>query len=226
MSVKQQVVEVQPREERGTNACRRLRTQGWVPGVVYGMGIEPFAVSVKPRVIEDIIRLDTGRNTLFTLALADRPDQKRAAMIKELVREPVRQTLEHVDFMRVDLGKKVQVRVPLSVTGESVGVKEGGILELVLRDVGVECLPGEIPESFVLDVGPLPIGGALHVKDVTAGAGVEVLDDPEQTVLHVVAPRVEEEPTDEAAEGEAAEGEAAAEPAEGASEGGSESSES
>lgn len=207
-------VEVERREERGSAACRRLRREGRIPGIVYGMGLDPFAVTLSPRRLDEVLHSDAGRNAIFQLSLADGDKaQSRAAMIRELVRHPVTSKVLHVDFVRVDLTKKVQVDVPIHPVGEAEGVKnQGGILEIVHRVVQVECLPGNIPEQLDIDVSELEIGGQVHVREIAVGEGVVLLDDPEQVVLHVVAPTVVEEEKPEAAEeGEAVEGEAAEE---------------
>src|SRR5262249_29191285 len=146
------VVEVQERSEKGKNASGRLRREGGVPGVLYGLNRPPHHVAVASRKIEEVLGSETGRNTIFTLALAGQ-DRSRAVMIKDLQRHPVTERLVHVDFVRVDLDKAVRVKVPIRLLGLAEGVKtEGGILEFVWRSAEVECLPGEIPEHFDLDV--------------------------------------------------------------------------
>jgi large subunit ribosomal protein L25 len=175
------------------------------------MGLEPFAVSLSPRRLDEVLHSDAGRNAIFQLSLADGDKgQSRAAMIRELVRHPVNSAVLHVDFVRVDLTKKVQVSVPVHVVGEAAGVKtQGGILEIVHREVQVECLPGNIPEQLDIDVTALEIGGQVHVREIQVDADVALLDDPEQVVLHVVAPTVVEEEVakeEEGAEAEAGEG--------------------
>ena len=134
-SSEQQVVSVDSREDRGKNACRRLRAGGKVPGNVYGMDLDSFAVSVEARRIEEILRLGSGRNTIFTLSLGDGKDT-RAVMLRELQRDPVSERLVHVDFLRVDPTKTVNVQVPVHLVGTPEGVKnEGGFMDHVLREV-------------------------------------------------------------------------------------------
>ncbi len=201
------VVEVAERAERGKNASRRCRRQGQVPAIVYGLDLAPFAVTVARRRVEEILGLESGRNTIFTLALAGQ-DKTRAAMIKDLQRDPVTEGILHVDFVRVDLEKTVRVNVPIRIVGVPDGVKnQGGVLEVVLRQVEVECLPNDIPEHLDIDVSALALGQAITVGGLPTGDRYRVLDDPEQTVCQVAMPRVEEVPV--AAETEPA---AAAEP--------------
>ena len=199
------VVEAQERKELGKNANRRLRKEGGIPGVVYGLDKPPFIVGVGARKIEEVLSLETGRNTIFTLTLAGQ-DRSRAVMIKALQRDPVTERLVHVDFVRVDLTRAVKVSVPIRVVGIAEGVKnEGGILEFVLRQVEVECLPADIPEHIDLDVTALHVNQHLSVKDLPARDRVTILDDPESIVCVVAIPKEEAAPVVEEAAAEVAE---------------------
>lgn len=205
------VVEVETREETGKNACRRIRARGMVPGNVYGLDRPPFMVAIDPKRIEEVLRMGSGVNTIFTLSLAGQ-QRKRETMIKELQRDPVTERPLHIDFVRIDASKPVHVSVPIRLQGVPLGVKvDGGILDFVHRDVLVECLPGEIPEHLDLDVTALHINQHVSYKDLTVAEGVKVLGDPEQIVAVVVAVKVEEEAPAEVEE-VAAEAGAAAEP--------------
>jgi len=197
--IKNIVVEVQERSEQGKNAARRLRAGGGVPGVVYGLDRPPFTVAVGARKIEEVLGLETGRNTIFTLALAGQ-DRSRAVMIKDLQRHPVTERLVHVDFLRVDLDRVVRVNVPIRLTGVSEGVKtEGGLLEFVLRHVEVECLPADIPDHLDVDVSALRLNQHLAVKDLPVKDRVKILDDSEAIVCVVAVPKEEVAPVVEEA---------------------------
>ena len=199
------VVEAQERSDLGKNASRRLRKGGGVPGVVYGLDRPPFPVGIGARKIEEVLNLETGRNTIFTMALAGQ-DRSRAVMIKALQRDPVTERLVHVDFVRVDLAKAVRVNVPLRLLGIAEGVKtEGGILEFVLRQVEVQCLPADIPEHIDLDVAALHLNQHLSVKDLPVRERVTILDDPEAIVCVVAVPKEEAAPVVEEAAVAAAE---------------------
>jgi large subunit ribosomal protein L25 len=188
------VVEAQERSDLGKNASRRLRRDGGVPGVVYGLDRPPFPVGIGARKIEDVLKLETGRNTIFTMALKGQ-ERSRAVMIKALQRDPVTERLVHVDFVRVDLTKSVRVSVPLRLLGLAEGVKtEGGILEFVLRQVEVQCLPADIPEHIDLDVSALHLNQHLSVKDLPIRERVTILDDPESIVCVVAVPKEEAAP--------------------------------
>ncbi len=205
------VVEVEPREDTGKNACRRIRARGMVPGNVYGLDRPPFMVAIDPKKIEEVLRMGSGVNTIFTLSLAGE-QRKRETMIKELQRDPVTERPLHIDFVRIDANKPVHVSVPIRLQGVPTGVKnDGGILDFVHRDVLVECLPGEIPEHLDVDVTALHINQHVSYKDLTVAAGVKVLGDPEEIVAVVVAVKIEEEAPAEVEE-VAAEAGAAAEP--------------
>ena len=200
-SSEQLVVSVDPRDYRGKNACRRLRTTGMVPGNVYGMNLDSFAVAVEARRVEEILRLGSGRNTIFTLSLGE-GEESRAVMLRELQRDPVSERLVHVDFLRVDPKKTVQVRIPVRLVGTPEGVKnEGGVIDFVHRLVEVACMPSSIPEHLDVDVSHLHNNQNVAVKDLQTEAGVEILDDPETILAVVAAPRVEVEETPELEEG-------------------------
>jgi large subunit ribosomal protein L25 len=194
-------LEVEPREEVGKNACRRLRTRGLVPGNVFGLDRPPFKVAVNPKRIEELLRLGTGVNTIFTLRLAGQ-DRTREAMIKELQRDPITDRPLHVDFVRIDANKPIHVDVPIRLVGTPIGVKnEDGILDFVLREVEVECLPALIPEHLDVDVSELHLNQHVSVKSLVVGEGVRLLGDPEQIIAVVSPPRMEEvaAPVEEAA---------------------------
>ena len=209
--IKNIVVEVDARTDTGKNAARRMRRAGSVPGIVYGLGRPPFAVAVPPKRLEEILRLETGRNTIFNLVLPAQPDRSRAVMIKDLQRDPVSERVLHVDFVRVDLEKRVKVEVPIRLLGVPVGVKtELGLLEFVTREVEIECLPGDIPDHIEYDITELHLNQHISVGDLRVGGTVEMLTAPETIVAVIAAPKAElPEP---GAEEEAVPGAAAAEP--------------
>lgn len=195
------VIEAQSRSARGKNAARQLRSTGLVPAVVYGGEAGPEALSVDARLVEKVLRSEAGHNAVFTLAI--KGHGKAPAMIRDWQLEPVKGHLLHVDFLRISMEDRLKVKVPLETRGEPVGVKQqGGTLELVQRDVEIECLPGDIPDEFVVDVSELVIGKGIRVSDLQVDtARVKILDEPEQVLVHVVPPRKveEEKPAEEAA---------------------------
>src|SRR5437667_4186751 len=160
------MVEAQPRkaEERGKNEARRLRRSGRVPGVVYGAKKDSVAVCVDPKAIARILHSDTGHNTIFELSVNG---EKSKAMIVDWQYEPIKGSLLHIDLKRIAMDQKLKVSVPIVLKGEAAGVKQqGGILEQILREEEVECLPGDIPSAIEADVSELVFGKVLRVADL------------------------------------------------------------
>jgi large subunit ribosomal protein L25 len=205
------VVNAKTRTDRGKNAARRLRREGFVPGVVYGGTKDNIAVAVDPKALQKVLRSEAGRNSILRLDIAN--EGATNAILKSWQVDPIKESFLHADFYRIAMDVAIRVTVPIHVVGEARGVKvDGGILELIMREIEVECLPGDIPGGINVDVSDLGINGALRVSDVAAPAKVKILEDADQVVVHVVS--VKEEAA--AAPGAAApvEGEAAAAPAE------------
>jgi large subunit ribosomal protein L25 len=206
------------RSDAGKGAARRLRASGRVPAVLYGHGTRPQHLSVDARQFGQALRTDAGVNVLIELAVGR---ERHLALAKEIQRHPVRGQFLHVDFIQVRRGEKVHVQVPVHLVGEAPGVREGGIADQDLYQVNVEAEVTAVPEAVDADVSGLGIGDVLRVADLKAPGGAVILDDPEASVVSVVAPTVEPEPEVEEEEAaEAAEGaEAAAEEAGGESQG-------
>jgi len=196
------------RSEAGKGAARRLRASGRVPAVLYGHGTKPRHLSVDARQFGQALRTDAGVNVLMELEVGG---DRHLALAKEIQRHPVRGDFIHVDFIQVRRGEKVHVSVPVHLVGEAPGVREGGIADQDLYQVNVEAEVTNVPEAVDADVSGLNIGDVLRVGDLKAPGGAVILDDPEASVVSVVAPAVEAEPEAELEEGaEGAEGEAAA----------------
>lgn len=191
-------IEVQPREERGKNANRRLRAEGQVPAVLYGGDKDSVAIQVDRRIFLDGLRESGSENAVFLLKLAGDKSAARHAMIRDLQVDAVSRRVLHVDFQRVDMTQTVQVAVAIELQGVPDGVKnEGGILDFVTRELEVECLPGDIPAHLELDVSALIIGQHLEAKDVELPPSVALVDDPDRVIASVAHPRVIEEETEE-----------------------------
>ncbi len=212
------------RDDTGKGAARRTRAAGKVPAVVYGHGMEPLTISVDRREFLTALKTDAGMNVLLDL---DLEGKTTLALTKELQRDPVKGTLLHADFIKIDRDQTVDLEVPLHLIGEAAGAKEGGVLQHPLTSLHVRVKVTEVPEVIEADVSALNIGDALRVSDLTAAVGYEVLNDPDTVVASVSAPVSEAELEAmeaeagieaEEPEGEAAEGEAAAEEGEAASE--------
>lgn len=200
------VVSAENRNETGKNENRRLRTRGLIPGVLYGAKKDAVPLAVSPKEITTILRSKTGENTLFDLEIGG---SRRKVILKEFQVNPIKGNLMHADFYEVALDKEIEVSVHIEVVGIPVGVKvQGGLLDHVTREVEVSCLPSDIPEKISVDVSELEMGGAVRVSDLKVPDKVTMLSDPELVIVHVVAPRAEEEvaATAAPAEGEAAAG--------------------
>jgi large subunit ribosomal protein L25 len=174
-----------PREGKfNKNAARRVRVSGKIPAVVYGAGQDSVAVAVDPRVITKILHSDSGHNTIFDLNVTGSSVVK--AMIVDWQREPIKGNLLHIDLKRIAMDKAMRVSVPIQLVGVPVGVKAGGgILEHVLREVEIECLPGDIPSHLDVDVTNLELHGVIHVSDLPHSGSIKFLGDEDATVAHV-----------------------------------------
>jgi large subunit ribosomal protein L25 len=200
-------------DEIGSRQTRRLRKQGLIPGVLYGKG-HSRAIAVGERELRAAL---TGRSGLHAILDIVIDDQKTPhhAVLKDFQQSPVRGVITHVDFHEVRLDQPIHASVAVHLVGESPGVKQGGVLQQVVRDINVEALPAAIPEHIEADLSDLEVGGALRLEDLPAIEGVVFLDDPHETVLVTctmprgISELEEEEAEEEGAEGEAAEGEGA-----------------
>lgn len=212
-------LQVTVRKSVGNGPARVLRRSGQIPAVLYGRSTEPVLLSVNTKDLEQI--LNTGNFGQFILNLVIQNGKKvtKPAMIKELQTHPLSGSLIHIDFYEIDMNRQIRVMVPVVITGHSVGVEEGGMLNIVRRELEVFCLPGDIPESFEIDITDLAIGDSIHLEDMPLGENVEVETDVNYTVVTVLSPKIEEEEEveeegeeleegEEGAEGEAAEAEA------------------
>jgi len=183
-------VAAEPRSERGKNEARRLRVKGLTPAVVYGAGKEAVAVAVSPKEINRILHSRSGHNTIFNVEIAH--GEATPAMIVDWQRDPVKDNLLHVDLKRVDLTRTLRVKVPVTTSGEARGVKEqGGLLEVITREVEIECLPIDIPEQFAVDVANLMLHQAIRAGELVLSGSAKLVSPADQVLAHVVALRAE-----------------------------------
>lgn len=174
------------RAPRGKGGARELRRSGRIPATLYGARKEPLSLSVDPKHVSAILHSDAGHNTIFHLTVAG--GETTAAMLVDWQREPLQGRLLHVDLKRIALDQRIRVRVPVHTQGEAAGVKlQGGILEVVTREIEIECLPGDIPEHLVVDVTELSLGQNFRVGDFRLDGDRRVITDPDRVVAHVVA---------------------------------------
>jgi large subunit ribosomal protein L25 len=228
-------LDVKPRDDAGSAVARRLRANGMIPGVLYGAGKKAHPFTVEERELRRVLTGEHGLHAILDVVF-DGQKTEHHAVLKEYQLDPVRPRLLHVDLHEVRLDQVIQTQVAVEPVGESPGVKEGGALTLVLREVNVEALPMEVPDRLELDISDMTIGDSLRVADIAVPEGVQLLDDPDSVVATVTPPTKVEEPEveeeeeellegEEAVEGEA-EGEAATEAADESESGGEDSAES
>ena len=195
--VKDLTIAAELRSSRGKNEARRLRVQKQIPAVVYGIGKDPTAVSVSPKDIVKILNSAAGGNTIFNLDITGA--ETTAVMLKDWQNHPLKENILHVDFLRIDLAKRLRVKVRVLNIGDPRGVKEqGGIYEIITREIEIECLPEEIPEDFRIDVTEFRIGSSLRAADVPLTGTMKLVSAADQLISHVVSPakEVEEAPAE------------------------------
>jgi large subunit ribosomal protein L25 len=183
------------RAEIGKGAVKRMRSQGMVPAVIYGAHTKPINVGVEVKELERALHSGTSENVLVDLQVDEGgKTNNRLALIQEVQHHPYEDTILHIDFHEVLATEKLRANVPVRPVGEPAGVKTGGgVLEYVMRELRVECLPQDLPDVLEINVEKLEIGQSIHVGDITPAKGVTLLDDKGQTVFLVAAPITEEE---------------------------------
>jgi large subunit ribosomal protein L25 len=195
-------LEAQPRTPGTKNDARRVRRDGRIPAVVYGAGKSAVPVAVDPRQVSRILHSETGHNSVFDLAL---DGEKTKAMIVDWQYEPIKGSLLHIDLKRIAMDQKLRVNVPIELIGDPEGVKtQGGLLEQIVREVEVECLPADIPNVIELNVADLVFGVVLRVSDLPKNDKVRFVTDADQPVAHIISIKEEVVATPEAVAGEAA----------------------
>jgi large subunit ribosomal protein L25 len=200
-------LEVRSRESRGSAESRRLRKQGLIPGVLYGQGKEPHAVSIPERELRRVLTGAGGLHAILDVVIEGDGGRPLPSVLKDYQQDPLKGRLIHVDLQEVRLDQAIQALVNVALVGEAAGTKEGGVLSQVTREVNVEALPMEIPEHLDLDVSDMRIGDTLRLADLSPPEGVTFLDDPDETVLATVTmPTRVAEPEEVLEEGEEVEG--------------------
>jgi large subunit ribosomal protein L25 len=185
------VLEAVERTQRGKNEARRLRAAGQIPAVVYGVKEGGRAIAVDPKTLAKILRTELGANTLISLKLAGGSDTR--VLVKEYQIDPVTHQLLHADFYRVAMDKVIRVTVTVVPRGEPKGVKQqGGVLDIVHRQLELECLPADIPEHIEVDVSEMMVGQSVRVRDLATSDKWKAVSDPDMMLMHVIIPKVEE----------------------------------
>ena len=212
-------LKAQVRRTTGKGPARALRREGRIPAILYGQKADSIMLSIDFKEFELIVKNENIGSVLLNLQIQNGKTITRPAMIKELQTNPVTGAFLHIDFYEIDMQRKITVSVPVVTQGKSVGVEEGGLLQIVRREIELLCLPTAIPEAIEVDISDLTIGDSVHVQEIALPGDVELTEETDFTVITVLAPKVEEEPVEEEEleegeevdEEEGVEGEAAAE---------------
>lgn len=179
---------VAKRESTGKGAARKLRADNAIPGIVYGAKIEPVKVSIDVNAFDKVIREHGTTGLFFDLKVEGEGETGRMVMLKEIQMDPFGLRYQHIDFHEIDMDATVSIVVPVEVQGISAGVKEGGMVQIIRRDLEVICKPKDTPESIKLDISELEIGDSIHVADIDLGAEIEIPFDTNFTVVTIVPP--------------------------------------
>lgn len=189
-------IEVMKRKEVGSNRVKKIRREGWIPGVIYGHGEKSYHIKLRD---DDLIRLIHELHSEATLITLNFEGKELQAIIREVTRDPLTEKLLHVDFQHIHEDEEVTVHVIVEIKGESLGVKDGGILNVEHRYLTVRCLPKDMPEEIVIDISNLQIGDSYHVSDIELPLNVKIEEDQTATMVNVLSPRkvVEVKPVEE-----------------------------
>src|SRR5438876_2340522 len=189
------ILEAITRDTSGKNEARRTRREGRVPAVVYGASTEGASrtttpIAVEPKALLKILHSESGANTLISLRLPGTGDAK--VLVKEFQIDPLTRQVLHADFYRVAMDRVIQVTIPVTVKGEPKGVKQqGGVLEIIRREIEIECLPADIPEHVEVDVSELMLHQGIRVRELTVDPKWKAVSDPDMMIVHVIAPKAE-----------------------------------
>ncbi len=200
--MKQVTLSAIKREKTGKEISKKLRKQGLIPAIVYGPRFQPLPIAVKFNELESILIKHKGETLLFNLELTDGEPSKIQAILKDYQTHPITDKIIHIDFLAIHEEETITLDIPLEFLGKPVGISKGGVLEILLHELTIECLPSNIPNKIYIDISNLDVGDVLHVKDIKVPEGVKVINDPEETVLTIVAEAGEgtEEETEETSE--------------------------
>ena len=187
---------VDKRALTGKSGARAVRRAGSIPGVVYGIK-DSTPLTIPPKELEALLGTRAGANVVFQLNVEGEAASDRPVIVKELQRDPMKGTIVHADFLEIRMDEKIEIAVPLSLSGESPGEKMGGTVSQLLRELEISCLPNAIPEHIEVDISEVEIGDVIHVRDLQLPEGVELVADLDDPVMTVIVPVEEEEEVEE-----------------------------
>lgn len=180
------------REKTGKEIAKKLRKKGLIPAIIYGPHINPIPISVKFSELESILNKHKGETLLFNLEIINGESFKIQAILKEYQTDPITDKIIHIDFLAIHEKNLITIDVPLEFIGKPIGITKGGVLEILLHELSIECLPSNIPDKIQVDITNLDIGDVLHVKDIKVPEGIRIAEDLEKTVVTIVTEAVEE----------------------------------
>lgn len=183
---------VDKRTLTGKSGARAVRRAGHIPGVVYGIK-DSTPLAIRPKELEALLGTRAGANVVFQLNVEGEAASDRPVIVKELQRDPMRGTIVHADFLEIRMDEKIEIAVPLALSGEAPGEKMGGTLSQLLRELEISCLPNAIPEQIEVDISEVEIGDVIHVRDLQIPEGVELVADLDDPVFTIIVPVEEEE---------------------------------
>jgi len=189
----QSVINVKRRVRMGKSGSKAIRNEGNIPAVIYGKGSESISIVVNPTELKEALSTDAGENTLLEMHIKDGDKEiKKLSLLREVQMDYITNKSIHLDFMELDMNKSFSLKVPVKIVGRPIGVhEEKGLLEEILREIEIECLPSDIPNVFEVEVSELHINDSIHVRDIEVSDKINVLDDPSSTVVTILTPRVE-----------------------------------
>lgn len=191
--MKQVTLKVSKRVKTGKEVAKKLRKAGFIPGILYGKEIEPVPLAIKYSEFEKAYKRHKGETVIYTLEFENGSITRKSAILKEIQRHPVTDMVIHVDFQAIEEGKPIEIKVPLEFIGKPVGVTKGGIFEIMLHELTIECLPTDIPDKITVDISALDVGDSLHVADIKVPENIKIVDSPDETVATIVAEEASEE---------------------------------
>lgn len=180
---------VTKRERTGKSGAAKVRRDGRIPAVIYGKDMTPVSVEVEPEALKNALSKEAQRNTLLEISIDKSDIGPALSIIKDVQKDPLTGKTTHIDLQSIDRNTALRVEVPVEFTGRSQGIRDGGILEAIERTIRIKCLPENIPDKIEIDITNLDIGDSLHIRDLSVGSGLEVLNNPDDPVVMVIAPR-------------------------------------
>ncbi len=194
--MKQVTLKAMKREKTGKETAKKLRKAGFIPAILYGKEIEPLAFALSYSEFEKVYNRYKGEAVIYTLEISNGEVLRKQAILKEYQRHPVTDKFIHLDFQAIEEGHTVELEVPIEFVGKPVGITKGGILEIMIHELTIECLPKDIPDKITVDISHLDIGDSLHVRDIKVPENLKIKDHPEETVATVVAEEAEATPSE------------------------------